>query len=229
MEAVTTTSRGRPPGDETGEDGLTDRQRRVLECIAESIEARGYPPSMREIGQAVGLNSTSSVAHQIGMLERKGALRRDPHRPRAYVVAATRSAPAPDEPSTEVPHPNVVHAPLVGRIAAGTPITAEQHIDDWYVLPRQIVSGGDLFILTVSGNSMIDAAIADGDHVVVRSQPACDNGDIVAAMIDGEATVKRFKRNATGVWLMPENKDYEPIPADEATILGRVTAVLRSV
>ncbi|MER0477331.1 transcriptional repressor LexA [Streptomyces sp. Edi2] len=229
MEAVTTSSRsGRPPGIRAGSDGLTDRQRRIRDCIVESVETRGYPPSMREIGQAVGLTSTSSVAHQLGALEKKGVVRKDPQRPRAYVIAAG-AATSPTDDSAAVPHPDVVHAPLVGRIAAGTPITAEQQIDDWYALPRQIVRGGDLFILTVSGNSMIDAAITDGDQVVVRSQPAAENGDIVAAMIDGEATVKRFKRNATGVWLMPENKDYQPICADEATILGRVTAVMRRV
>ncbi|MEW1760534.1 transcriptional repressor LexA [Streptomyces cyaneofuscatus] len=228
MEAVTTSSHsGRPPGIRAGSDGLTDRQRRICEYIAESTEARGYPPSMREIGQAAGLSSTSSVAHQLGALERKGFLRRDPHRPRAYVVAG-RTTDSHDAPS-DVPHPNAVHAPLVGRIAAGAPITAEQQIDDWYVLPRQIVPDGELFILTVSGDSMIDVAITDGDKVVVRAQPTAENGDIVAAMIDGEATVKRFKRNASGVWLMPENRDYQPIHADEVTILGRVRAVMRSV
>ncbi|MCX4826700.1 transcriptional repressor LexA [Streptomyces sp. NBC_01142] len=228
MEAVTTPSRsGRPPGIRTGDDGLTDRQRRVRKFIAESTEARGYPPSMREIGQAVGLSSTSSVAHQLTAMERKGVLRRDPQRPRAYVVV--RAATSSTDASTIGPLPDVVHAPLVGRIAAGTPITAEQHVDDVYPLPRRIVGDGDLFILTVSGNSMIDAQITDGDQVVVRSQPDANNGDIVAAMIDGEATVKRFKRSGTDVWLMPENRDYQPICGREATILGKVTAVMRRV
>ncbi|MET9779081.1 transcriptional repressor LexA [Streptomyces sp. NPDC006367] len=222
MEAVTTTSRvGRPPGIRTGDDGLTDRQRRIRRCIAESIETRGYPPSMREIGKAVGLTSTSSVAHQLLAMEKKGVLRRAPHRPRAYVVAGSET------PSTIGPNPAVVHAPLVGRIAAGTPITAEQHVDDVFPLPRQVVGDGDLFVLTVAGSSMIDAHITDGDQVVVRSQPDANNGDIVAVMIDGEATVKRLKRNGTDVWLMPENKDYQPICGREATILGRVTAVMR--
>lgn len=222
MKAVTTTSRsGRPPGIRTGDDGLTDRQRRIRRCIAESIATRGYPPSMREIGKAVGLTSTSSVAHQLHAMEKKGVLRRDPHRPRAYVVAGDET------PSTIVPDPAVVHAPLVGRIAAGTPITAEQHVDDVFTLPRQVVGDGDLFVLTVAGSSMIDAHITDGDQVVVRSQPDADNGDIVAAMIDGEATVKRLKRDGADVWLMPENKDYQPICGREAIILGKVTALMR--
>ncbi|MEU4077648.1 transcriptional repressor LexA [Streptomyces venezuelae] len=222
MEAVTTRSRaGRPPGIRTGDDGLTDRQRRIRRCIAESIETRGYPPSMREIGKAVGLTSTSSVAHQLIAMERKGVLRRDPHRPRAYVLAGAET------PSTIAPDPAVVHAPLVGRIAAGAPITAEQHVDDVFALPRQVVGDGDLFVLTVTGSSMIDAHITDGDQVVVRSQPDANNGDIVAAMIDGEATVKRLKRDGANVWLMPENKDYQPICGREAIILGKVTAMMR--
>ncbi|MFE7485829.1 transcriptional repressor LexA [Streptomyces sp. NPDC057552] len=222
MEAVTTTSRsGRPPGIRTGDDGLTDRQRRIWHCIAESIDTRGYPPSMREIGAAVGLTSTSSVAHQLLAMEKKGVLRRDPHRPRAYVVVGAET------PSTIGADPAVVHAPLVGRIAAGAPITAEQHVDDVFALPRQVVGDGDLFVLTVAGSSMVNAHITDGDQVVVRSQPDANNGDIVAAMIDGEATVKRLKRDGADVWLMPENTDYQPICGREATILGKVTAVMR--
>ncbi|MFH8387569.1 transcriptional repressor LexA [Kitasatospora sp. NPDC018058] len=225
--ADTTTTRarsGRPPGVRTDAEGLTERQRRVTEVIRDSVQRRGYPPSMREIGEAVGLTSTSSVAHQVKALERKGHLYRDPHRPRAYRVWADRqTAPTDTTDSAEVPIP----VPLVGRIAAGGPILAEQTVEDVLPLPRQLVGEGELFALTVRGDSMIEAAICDGDTVVVRRQPVAENGDIVAAMIDGEATVKRLKRDNGQVWLMPHNPAYEPINGDNATILGKVVAVLR--
>jgi repressor LexA len=212
--------------------GLTARQRKVLEVIRASVERRGYPPSMREIGEAVGLTSTSSVAHQLTALERKGFLRRDPNRPRAVDVRSPDAAPAdepgPDEaPSDARPAPSYV--PVVGRIAAGGPILAEQAIEDVFPLPRQLVGEGTLFLLRVSGDSMIDAAICDGDWVVVRQQPVANNGEIVAAMIEGEATVKAFKRADGHIWLLPRNEAYDPIPGDQATILGRVVAILRRV
>lgn len=212
--------------------GLTPRQRRVLEVIRDSVERRGYPPSMREIGEAVGLTSTSSVAHQLATLQRKGFLRRDPNRPRA--VEVTMPAPpageaAYDETGEGDAHPAPTYVPVVGRIAAGGPILAEQAIEDVFPLPRQLVGEGTLFLLQVKGDSMIDAAIADGDWVVVRQQPSADNGDIVAAMIEGEATVKTFRRRDGHVWLIPHNPAYEPILGDDATVLGRVTAVLRKV
>ncbi len=215
--------------------GLTPRQRRILDVIREAVERRGYPPSMREIGEAVGLTSSSSVAHQLATLQRKGFLRRDPNRPRAVEVVAPHEhsedpgpeAPADDSDINAQPQPTYV--PVVGRIAAGGPILAEQAVEDVFPLPRQIVGEGTLFLLKVVGDSMIEAAIADGDWVVVRQQPVADNGDIVAAMIDGEATVKTFRRRDGQVWLMPHNSAYEPISGNEATILGRVTAVLRRV
>jgi len=210
--------------------GLTSRQRRVLEVIRESVERRGYPPSMREIGEAVGLTSPSSVSHQLTALERKGFLRRDPNRPRAIEVRS----PDPDESlvdetglGDETPRPSYV--PLVGRIAAGGPILAEEAVEDVFPLPRQIVGEGNLFLLKVVGDSMIDAAICDGDWVVVRQQPTADNGDIVAAMLDHEATVKTFKQRDGHTWLMPHNPAYEPILGDDATVLGRVVAVLRRI
>jgi repressor LexA len=223
--------------------GLTPRQRKVLEVIRTAVERRGYPPSMREIGEAVGLTSPSSVAHQLATLERKGFIRRDPNRPRAIEVrvpdpatsgSARPTASAPDvvdldETGSGDARPTPSYVPVVGRIAAGGPILAEQAVEDVFPLPRQLVGDGSLFLLNVVGDSMVDAAICDGDWVVVRQQPVADNGDIVAAMIDGEATVKTYKRRDGHVWLMPHNPAYEPIPGDEATILGRVTAVLRRV
>jgi repressor LexA len=227
-----------------GADRLTPRQRGVLETIRGSVEARGYPPTMREIGEAVGLSSPSSVKHQLTVLERKGYLRRDPHRPRAMEVVDVdgpgRSAsgpapsvppvavaPTPDGESVEVSAPSYV--PLVGRIAAGGPILAEQLVEDVFPLPRQLVGDGELFLLEVSGDSMIDAAICDGDWVVVRRQNVAEQGEIVAAMIDGEATVKTFRQRDGHTWLMPQNPAYAPIPGDESQVLGRVVAVLRSL
>nr|WP_245797825.1 transcriptional repressor LexA [Mangrovactinospora gilvigrisea] len=219
---------GRPPGIRTDATGLTDRQRKVIEVIRDSVQRRGYPPSMREIGQAVGLSSTSSVAHQLMALERKGFLRRDPHRPRAYEVRGPESRKVePIEKGSGRPATSFV--PLVGRIAAGGPILAEQSVEDVLPLPRQLVGEGELFALKVQGDSMIEAAICDGDWVTVRRQPVAENGDIVAAMIDGEATVKRFKREDGHIWLLPHNAAYEPIPGDNATVLGKVVAVLRRI
>ncbi|MGW8567196.1 transcriptional repressor LexA [Isoptericola sp. NPDC055881] len=227
-------------------DRLTPRQRRVLETIRRSVEDRGYPPTMREIGEAVGLASPSSVKHQLTTLERKGYLRRDPNRPRAIEVVDPESPAA--EAAGHEPAPRTSgfvagsvagsdaeaagapsYVPLVGRIAAGGPILAEQVVEDVFPLPRQIVGDGDLFLLKVAGDSMVEAAICDGDWVVVRSQPVAENGEVVAAMIDGEATVKTFKQTGGHTWLMPQNSAYSPIPGDEAQVLGRVVAVLRSL
>jgi repressor LexA len=240
---------GRPTADKTtaatvteipdgppDESGLTPRQRRVLDEIRNSVERRGYPPSMREIGEAVGLTSSSSVSHQLATLERKGFLRRDPNRPRAIEVrhpdggtAASAYSNDVDETGSGDARPAAAYVPLVGSIAAGGPILADQVIEDVFPLPRQVVGEGTLFLLQVKGDSMVEAAICDGDWVVVRQQPVAEPGEIVAAMIDGEATVKTFKRRDGHVWLMPHNPAYEPIPGDDATILGRVTAVLRRV
>ena len=225
------------------ESGLTPRQRRVLDEIRSSVERRGYPPSMREIGEAVGLTSSSSVSHQLATLERKGFLRRDPNRPRAIEVRHPDAGPvtgpvaAPSydgggsvhdlETGSGDARPAAAYVPVVGRIAAGGPILAEQAVEDVFPLPRQVVGDGTLFMLQVQGDSMVDAAICDGDWVVVRQQQVADNGDVVAAMIDGEATVKTFKRTDGHVWLMPHNPAYQPINGDEATVLGRVVAVLR--
>jgi repressor LexA len=214
---------------------LTWRQRKVLQVIRESVQRRGYPPSMREIGEAVGLTSTSSVSYQLSTLQSKGYLRRDAGRPRTVEVrlpghAAVRpDGEATDDAGMDITSQETAYVPVVGRIAAGGPVLAEEAIEDIFPLPKQIVGDGTLFLLKVVGDSMINAAIADGDWVVVRQQPVAENGEIVAAMIDGEATVKTFKRSGGHVWLMPHNPVYTPIPGDEATILGRVVAVLQRV
>lgn len=213
--------------------GLTERQRTILEVIRSSVTTRGYPPSIREIGDAVGLTSTSSVAHQLRTLERKGYLRRDPNRPRAVDVRGIDDGAAKPIVATEVagsdslPEPTFV--PVLGRIAAGGPILAEEAVEDVFPLPREIVGDGSLFLLKVVGESMIDAAICDGDWVVVRQQNVADNGDIVAAMIDGEATVKTFKRTKGQVWLMPHNPAFDPIPGNDAAVLGKVVTVIRKI
>jgi repressor LexA len=211
---------------------LTERQRTILEVIRSSVTTRGYPPSIREIGDAVGLTSTSSVAHQLRTLERKGYLRRDPNRPRAVDVRGSDDMPMPTITtdvggSDALPEPTFV--PVLGRIAAGGPILAEQAVEDVFPLPRELVGEGSLFLLKVVGESMIDAAICDGDWVVIRQQNVADNGDIVAAMIDGEATVKTFKRTRGQVWLMPHNPIFDPIPGNDAAILGKVVTVIRKI
>jgi len=212
----------------TRDPRLTPRQRKVLRVIREWVDEHGYPPSVREIGDAVGLTSTSSVHHQLRTLERKGYLRRDPHRTRAVDVRHPDDAPAAAEvaePAEE--RPAAAYVPLLGTIAAGGPILAEQAVESVFPLPREIVGEGTLFLLNVRGDSMIDAAIRDGDWVVVRQQPVAENGEIVAAMIDGEATVKTFSRRDGRVRLLPANPAYDPIPGDDASVLGRVVAVLR--
>ena len=216
------------------DSGLTERQRTILNVIRASVTSRGYPPSIREIGDAVGLTSTSSVAHQLRTLERKGYLRRDPNRPRAVDVrSAAETIAAATPPVTEVAGsdalPEPTYVPVLGRIAAGGPILAEEAVEDVFPLPRELVGEGTLFLLKVVGDSMVEAAICDGDWVVVRQQHVADNGDIVAAMIDGEATVKTFKRAGGQVWLMPHNPAFDPIPGNDATVLGKVVTVIRKI
>lgn len=221
----------RPTPEANFSEGLTARQRDILAVIRSTVEDRGYPPSVREIGEAVGLTSPSSVAHQLGVLERKGLLRRDPHRPRALVVADEAGHPSGSAPADITgigdAHPAAAYVPVLGRIAAGGPILAEEAVETVFPLPREIVGEGDLFLLRVVGESMIDAAICDGDWVVVRRQPTADNGDIVAALLDDEATVKTLSRRDGHTWLLPHNPAYSPIDGDHATILGRVVSVIR--
>lgn len=210
---------------------LSDKQLAILDVIQRSVASRGYPPSMREIGDAVNLASLSSVTHQLNQLELSGYLRRDPNRPRAMEVLIDLPE-LETEAVVETGGPSVGDAalvPLVGRIAAGIPITADEQVDEVFPLPRRLVGKGDLFMLKVVGESMIDAAICDGDWVVVRQQKDAVNGDIVAAMLDSEATVKVFKQRDGHTWLLPRNSSFEPIMGDHAEILGKVVAVLRAV
>lgn len=211
-------------------EGLTARQRRILSIIADAVATRGYPPSIREIGEAVGLASPSSVAHQLTVLERKGFIRRDPRLPRAMEVLQPKAEPQPEVAlPDDAAGPEPTYVPVLGRIAAGGPILAEQSVEAMFPLPRELVGEGQLFLLRVSGDSMIDAAICDGDWVAVRSQPSAENGEIVAALLDDEATVKTLRRRDGKTWLIPHNPAYDPIDGDHARIVGKVVAVLRRV
>lgn len=238
MAGPTTPTDGRPRA-----SGLTTRQARILEMIRTSVTDRGYPPSIREIGEAVGLTSPSSVAHQLRTLESKGFIRRDPNRPRAMEVLSPDDVPL--EPTTldsgESTNPPLRHqaedgslprasfVPVLGRIAAGGSILAEEAVEAVFPLPQELVGDGELFLLKVVGESMIDAAICDGDWVVVRRQQTAESGEIVAALLDDEATVKTLKRSGGHIWLMPHNPAFEPIPGDDALILGKVVTVLRKL
>jgi repressor LexA len=224
--------RAQTPGKPDPDHVLTWRQRKILQAIRDSVQKRGYPPSMREIAQAVGLISTSSVSYQLAILERKGYLHRDVRRPRTMEIhlPAIRQ---PGQGAEEIPgHParlEAVHVPLVGRIDAGGPLLAAKQIEEVFPLPRKLVGDGPVFMLRVAGDSMINAAIADGDWVVIHPQETADSGDIVAAMIDGEATVKTLSRSGGHAWLMPQNRNFLPILGDDAAILGKVVAVIRQV
>ena len=211
------------PDGPADQNGLTPRQLKILQVIKTAVEDQGYPPSMREIGEKAGLSSTASVTYQLQILEEKGWIRRDASRGRAIEITL------PGQDGEAAPQDKTRLIPLVGRIAAGNPILAEQEVEEVLPLPESIVGKGDLFLLQVRGDSMIDAAICDGDYVVIRSQKNCEKGEIVAAMIDGEATVKTWSKKDGHFWLLPANDDYAPIPADNAEILGKVTAVLRSL
>lgn len=213
-------------------NSLTDRQRRILEVIQDAVVLRGYPPSIREIGDAAGLQSTSSVAYQLKELEKKGFLRRDPNKPRAVDLRhlpengrkkSTKASAVPEDAAA----PRYI--PVVGQIAAGNPILAEENVDEYFPLPEELVGDGELYLLQVVGESMRDAGILDGDWVAVRTQPVAEEGEFVAALIDGEATVKEFHKDSTGVWLLPHNDAFSPIKGDEAEIMGRVVSVFRKL
>jgi len=209
----------------TSPDGeLTSRQELILDYLKASVESQGYAPTMREIGAAVGLTSSASVKYQLDILEEKGLIRRGDNSGRAIELVIPDS-----ELGNVIPVGKTQFIPLVGSIAAGVPITADQMVEETMPLPESLVGGGELFMLKVKGESMIDAAICDGDFVVIRQQKDANNGEIVAAMIDGEATVKTFSRKSGKVWLLPANDDFAPIDGTHCEILGKVTAVLRSL
>ena len=226
---------GKSGSNVTNLDGgkLTKRQQGILDVIKAAVDERGYPPSVREIGEAVGLTSPSSVAHQLRTLEQKGFLRRDPNRPRALEVRGGNTTASKSKisqvASASIDQEHSAEVPLLGRIAAGGPILAEEAVEDTLTLPRQITGKGNLFMLEVSGDSMIEAAICDGDYVVIRQQSTADNGEIVAALLGDEATVKTLSRKDGNTWLMPANPAYDPIDGNEAQILGKVVSVFRKL
>lgn len=200
---------------------LTRRQRQILDFIRAEIHRRGFPPSVREIGEAVGLSSSSTVHSHLAALEAKGLIRRDPSKPRALEVLDYRDT------DRAVDYGSVQAVPLVGSVAAGSPILAAENIESTISLPAELAGGESTFILRVKGESMIEAGIMDGDFVVVRQQQTANNGEIVVAMLDDAATVKRFYREADRIRLQPENSSMEPIYARDVTILGKVVALFR--
>lgn len=206
---------------------LTDIQAKIMQAIVTYRNEKGYNPTMREVGEAVGLSSVSSVSYQLSQLRERGYLNKAEAGQRAMDVLKSVSGVV-DESGRGIPD-NIASIPVVGRIAAGGPILAEQNIENHFTLPRELVGNGDLFILKVSGDSMIDAAICDGDWVVVRQQQTADNGDIVAALLEDSATVKVFKQTNGQTWLLPRNSAYDPIDGTHAVIMGKVVSVIRSI
>lgn len=199
-----------------------DTQERILSYIQNEISHRGYAPSVREIGEAVGLKSTSTVHGHLQRLEKKGLLRRDAMKPRAMGLSSVSS-------EEESAVSNAFPIPVIGRVAAGTPILAEENVEEILALPSELIGEGKHFILKVRGDSMIQAGILDGDYIVVRSQPDASNGEIIVAMIDDEATVKRFYKEDGHFRLQPENDSMDPIIVDEVSILGRVVSLFRRI
>ncbi|MEO6913247.1 MAG: transcriptional repressor LexA [Candidatus Baltobacteraceae bacterium] len=199
------------------EIATTDRQQRIMDVIHQFTAEHGYPPSVREIGERVGLSSSSTVQSHLKTLERRGMISRDPTKPRALRSEV-------DRPITET-----IVMPIVGKVAAGTPITAQENLEGEFVLPAAFARSSNAFMLRVQGDSMIDAAILDGDLIMVHPQPTANNGEIIVAMLEGEATVKRFYKEAGRVRLQPENRTMEPIYASDVTIVGRVEAVVRKL
>ncbi len=202
-------------------EDLTPRQFQILNFIKSEIINKGYPPSVREIGKAVGLSSSSTVHSHLSQLEEKGYIRRDQTKPRAIEIL--------DRDNYDIPKKEISHIPIIGKITAGEPILAVENIQDTFPLPNEFLGEGEFFILSVSGNSMIEAGINDGDFVVVRKQSYCKNGDIVAALLEEEATIKRFFKEANGIRLQPENSAMEPIITKDVKILGKVVALYRKI
>jgi len=198
--------------------GLTKRQREILTYVLDSMQQRGYPPSVREIGTALGLTSSSTVHSHLAALEKKGFIHRDPSKPRAIEILKDGASQPPKR---------VVNVPVLGRIAAGQPILAEENVEDVFPLPKDFVREDASFILRVRGDSMIDAGIHDGDYLVIRQQATANNGEIVAAMIGEEATVKRFYRERDHIRLQPENSTMSPIISRDVTVIGKAVALIR--
>ena len=203
---------------------LSKRQLEILEFIKVEVKQKGYPPSVREIGEAVGLASSSTVHGHLSRLEKKGFIRRDPTKPRAIEVLDLENefSPTPDRKTTYVP--------VLGKVTAGLPITAVENIEDYLPLPEHLASDGKAYVLVIQGDSMIEAGIFDGDMVIVRQQQTANNGDIIVAMTeDNEATVKRFFREKDYIRLQPENSTMDPILLKEVTVLGKVIGVFRTI
>ncbi|GGF10345.1 LexA repressor [Halobacillus andaensis] len=203
---------------------LSKRQQEILDYIKEQVLLKGYPPSVREIGQSVGLASSSTVHGHLSRLEKKGFIRRDPTKPRAIEVIEL-------EEDSSIPRTEAAYAPVIGKVTAGSPITAIENIEEYVPLPDSLAGGDDnTFVLIVQGESMIEAGILDGDMVIVRQQTTANNGDIVVAMTeDEEATVKRFFKESNHIRLQPENATMEPIILNDVSILGRVVGLYRTV
>lgn len=199
---------------------LSDKQRKILEFLKQEIITKGYPPSVREICDAVGLKSTSTVHGYLERLEKKGLIRRDPTKPRAIEIL---------DDTTYVFKKELINVPIVGRVTAGQPILAVENIEDSFPIPAQYLhnNNNDVFMLTVKGDSMIEAGILDGDLVIVEKKPTAQNGDIVVALIEDEATVKTFYKEKDHIRLQPENTDMDPIIVHDVTILGKIIGVIR--
>jgi repressor LexA len=224
-----------PPSDEDCNYTLTERQQKILNCVHQSVENRGYPPTLREIADAVGLRSTSAVSYQLKILENKGQLTRDAGMPRTVVEKSSRLRVLQDtsdeigSASMSIEPQNVVSVPLFERIAAGNPVIANPYSEGFMYLSRDMVGSGVLFAVRVAGDSMVNVSIFDGDYVVVRQQDEAVNGDIVAALIEEDVTVKTFHRVNGHVWLMPENPSYEAIPGDDCRLMGKVVAAVHPI
>lgn len=204
---------------------LTKRQNEIFEYIKQTVHSKGYPPSVREIGEAVGLASSSTVHGHLSRLEEKGYIKRDPTKPRAIEIVTEQLGETMNMEST-------IHVPVIGKVTAGIPITAVENVEEYFPLPEHFTSthNSDIFILNVVGDSMIEAGILDGDKVIVRSQTIAENGDIIVAMTeDNEATVKRFYKEKTRYRLQPENSTMSPIYLDQVAVLGKVVGLFREI
>lgn len=203
-------------------NNISNRQKDILDFIKSEVKEKGYPPSVREIGEAVGLASSSTVHGHLERLEKKGYIRRDPTKPRAIEIL--------DNDRVTNEEADIVRVPLIGNVTAGNPITAIENHEGYYPLPAHIVKNSEVYMLTIQGNSMIEAGILDGDYVIVRKQITANNGEIVVAMTDdGEATVKRFYKEKNHIRLQPENSAMDPIILNNASILGKVIGVIRQI